>query len=90
MLRDNTCYKDSPGKVEDLVASFQVSQQKCMNEGGRLLQIRSIEALNHLFEWRGEGHFSSNGYMENRPKAVVAIGLKYTQLNGDSEKKFYY
>ena len=89
MQIESTCYKDSAGKVSELVLSFDTAEERCRNEGGRLLHIRSIEALNHLFKSRA-GHFGADGYMEYKPNTVVAIGSKYIQEDSDSERKFYY
>lgn len=89
MYPDNTCYQDSSSNTFDVVQSFETAEAKCAEQGARLLRIRSTASIKHLEEARPE-HFLSYDYITTHPNSMVAIGMKFLQLEGDATRKLYY
>ena len=82
MHKVQTCFKMSSARIQDSVQTYQEAETICHSQGARLLQLRSHEMLQALFDTR-YAHFTSGSYFYYNPGSIVAIGMKYGDLEGD-------
>ena len=78
--------------VQETVTSFDDAEAKCMQWGARLFQPRSSQALKY-FSLAEVNHLKEELFRFNQPattSSLVAIGLFYQQMTGDSQKYLYY
>jgi hypothetical protein len=78
--------------AQETVTSFDDAELKCMQWGARLFQLRSAQALKY-FTVAEVNHMVEELFRFNQPASVtslIAIGLFYQQMTGDSQPYLYY
>ena len=78
----------SSARIVDSVQTYEKATEQCHIQGARLLQLRSHEMLQALFDTRKDHFAVSELYFQYYPESLVALGMKYGNLNG--ELTLYY
>ncbi len=86
------CSQYTTPLVQETVTSFDDAEAKCAQWGARLFQPRSSQALSY-FSIAEVNHMKEELFRFNQPastSSIIAIGLWYQQMAGDSQPHLYY
>jgi hypothetical protein len=78
--------------ASETVTNFSMAETKCAQWGGRLFQPRSTVAM-AFFAQAEPNHMTEDLFKFSQPpksSSILAIGLLYQQLAGDSQPYLYY
>ena len=85
-----SCLQVSGNTINDTVTTYKEAEAKCHSEGSRLLQIRSLEQLYALTIARSNHFGPSGSFLEHYSGSLVALGMKYGLVGGNSQASLYY
>ena len=74
----------------DIVRTLGEAEQKCHEQGSRLLQIRSEQMWKALIDSRAEQLGDTGKFLNEFTDSLVALGMFYKAIGDDETPRLYF